>query len=67
MENCLDPRFLKGIDECGRGLYFECHQTQKAIRVEEDGEDRELYQGIIQIPAGYLKREQGVLLGVASG
>lgn len=67
MENRLDPRFLKGVDDFNHGLYFECHETLEAIRVEEHGGDREFCQGIIQIAAGYLKWERGVLPGAASG
>ncbi|MBI2358007.1 MAG: DUF309 domain-containing protein [Deltaproteobacteria bacterium] len=63
MRGGLDPRFLKGIDEFNRGLYFECHETLEEIWLEEHGEDREFYQGIIQIAAGYLKWEQGVMRG----
>ena len=63
MEAQDDPRFLKGIDEFNRGLYFECHESLEEIWLEEHGEDRKFYQGIIQIAAGYFKWEQGVLIG----
>lgn len=63
MRGALDPRFLKGIDEFNHGLYFECHETLEEIWLEERGEDREFYQGIIQIAAGYFKWEQGVMRG----
>jgi predicted metal-dependent hydrolase len=63
MEGQQDPRFLKGIEEFNRGLFFECHETLEEIWLEEHGKDREFYQGIIQIAAGYFKWEQGVLTG----
>ncbi len=63
MEAQSDPRFLKGIEEFNRGLFFECHETLEEIWLEENGDDRRFYQGIIQIAAGYLKWEQGVLRG----
>lgn len=63
MEGRFDPRFLKGIEEFNRGEFFECHETLEEIWLEEHGEDREFYQGIIQIAAGYLKWEAGVLRG----
>jgi uncharacterized protein len=63
MRTGLNPRLLKGIDEFNRGLYFECHETLEEIWLEEHGEDREFYQGIIQIAAGYFKWEQGVPRG----
>ena len=63
MEAQEDPRFLKGIDEFNQGLFFECHETLEEIWLEEHGEERKFYQGIIQIAAGYFKWEQGVPAG----
>lgn len=63
MEAQDDPRFLKGIDEFNQGLFFECHETLEEIWLEEHGEERRFYQGIIQIAAGYFKLEQGVPAG----
>jgi uncharacterized protein len=61
--NPPDARLILGIEEFNRGLFFECHETLEAIWLEEHGEDRLFYQGIIQIAAGYYKVEQGVLIG----
>ena len=61
--NPPDPRLIEGIYEFNHGLFFECHETLEAIWLEEHGEDRLFYQGIIQIAAGYYKVEQGVLIG----
>ena len=63
MEPQDDPRFLKGIEEFNQGLFFECHETLEDIWLEEHGEDRKFYQGIIQIAAGYYKLQQGVPVG----
>ncbi len=63
MELQDDPRFIKGIEEFNSGLYFECHETLEEIWLEEHGEERRFYQGIIQIAAGYYKLEQGVPAG----
>ena len=63
MEPQDDPRFLKGIDEFNQQLFFECHETLEEICLEEHGEDRKFYQGIIQIAAGYYKLQQGVPVG----
>jgi len=63
MEARRDPRFIKGIEQFNQGLFFECHETLEEIWLEEHGEDRAFYQGIIQIAAGYFKWEQGVLIG----
>jgi predicted metal-dependent hydrolase len=63
MEAQNDPRLLKGIDEFNQGLFFECHETLEEIWLEDHGDDRKFYQGIIQIAAGYFKWEQGVPVG----
>jgi uncharacterized protein len=58
-----DPRFLKGIDEFNQQLFFECHETLEEIWLEEHGDDRKFYQGLIQVAAGYFKLQQGVPAG----
>jgi predicted metal-dependent hydrolase len=63
MEANQDPRLFKGIQEFNQGLYFECHESLEEVWLEEHGADREFYQGIIQIAAGYYKWQQGVLAG----
>lgn len=59
----MDPRFIKGIEEFNQQLFFECHETLEEIWLEEHGEDKKFYQGIIQIAAGYYKLQQGVPVG----
>jgi len=63
MEAQDDPRFLKGIEEFNQQLFFECHETLEEIWLEDHGDDRLFYQGIIQIAAGYFKWQQGVPIG----
>ncbi len=63
MEAQDDPRLQKGIDEFNRQLFFECHETLEEIWLEEHGNDRRFYQGVIQIAAGYFKWQQGVPAG----
>ncbi len=63
MKLTLDPRLVKGVEEFNRRLFFECHETLEEIWLEEHGQDRAFYQGLIQVAAGYLKWEQGVLIG----
>lgn len=58
-----DSRFLKGIDQFNRGLFYECHETLEEIWLEDHGEERALYQGIIQVAAGYFKWQQDVPAG----
>jgi uncharacterized protein len=63
MEAKDDPRFLKGIDEFNEELFFECHETLEEIWLEDHGEDRKFYQGLIQVAAGYFKLQQNVPAG----
>lgn len=58
-----DPRFLKGIEEFNQQLFFECHETLEEIWLEEHGAERQFYQGLIQVAAGYFKLQQGVPAG----
>ena len=63
MADEVDPRLLRGIEEFNRGLFFECHETLEDLWLEDRGDDHLFYQGLIQIAAGYLKWQQGVLAG----
>jgi predicted metal-dependent hydrolase len=58
-----DPRFIKGIEEFNQQLFFECHETLEELWLEEHGEERRFFQGIIQIAAGYYKLQQQVPVG----
>ena len=58
-----DPRFLTAIDEFDRGLFYEAHETLEQLWLEDHGPEREFYQGIIQVAAGYFKWEQEVPQG----
>ena len=59
----FDPRLLQGVDHFNRRLFFECHEILEEVWIEENGPDRNFYQGLIQIAAGYFKWEQGVPAG----
>ena len=63
MEAQYDLRLLKGIEEFNQGRYFQCHETLEEVWLEEHGEERLFFQGIIQIAVGYLKWEEGVMMG----
>lgn len=63
MEAQDDPRLQKGIEEFNQQLFFECHETLEEIWLEDHGDGRKFYQGIIQIAAGYFKLQQGVPAG----
>jgi predicted metal-dependent hydrolase len=58
-----DPRFLKGIEEFNQQLFFECHETLEELWLEERGDERLFFQGLIQIAAGYYKLQQQVPAG----
>ena len=58
-----DPRLHKGVDEFNEQLFFECHETLEEIWLEDHGEDRKFYQGLIQVAAGYFKLQQNVPAG----
>ncbi len=63
--------------ELGRALYnarrfWEAHEAWEAAWIEEDGEIRQLLQGLIQVAAGYFKgavhrRPSGAVKLLASG
>ena len=58
-----DPRYLQAIDEFNQGLFYEAHETLEQLWLEDHGPEREFYQGIIQVAAGYFKWEQDVPRG----
>jgi len=47
------PLLVQGVDEFNRGEFFECHETLELLWKSERAPVRELYQGIIQIAAGF--------------
>ena len=60
-----DPRFVAAVEEYNRGLYYEAHETLEQLWLEDHGRERDFYQGIIQVAAGYFKWEQEVPQGAA--
>jgi predicted metal-dependent hydrolase len=58
-----DPRLLKGVEEFNQQLFFECHETLEELWLEEHGEERLFFQGLIQVAAGYYKLQQQVPAG----
>ena len=45
------------------GLFYEAHETLEQLWLEDHGPERDFYQGIIQVAAGYFKWEQEVPQG----
>ena len=58
-----DRRFLKGINEFDRGLFYRAHETLEELWLEDRGSERGFYQGLIQMAAAYFKWEQEVPRG----
>ncbi len=48
----LPPSFYLGLSQLNSGAYFACHETLEALWLQEAGEVRQLYQGVIQIAVG---------------
>jgi uncharacterized protein len=42
-------QLLLAVKQFNEGEWFECHETLEDIWMSEDGESRDLYQGILQI------------------
>lgn len=55
-----DARFVQGLEEFKRGEFFAAHESWEEIWLESNGRQKRLLGGLIQIAAGYLKREQRV-------
>ena len=58
-----DRRFLKGISEFDRGLFYRAHETWEELWLADRGSERGFYQGLIQLAAAYFKWEQEVPRG----
>lgn len=58
-----DDRFWGGIQAFNEAQYFEAHEEWEDIWRQCDGDERELLAALIQVAAGFLKREQGAVNG----
>ncbi|GIW39542.1 MAG: hypothetical protein KatS3mg076_0119 [Candidatus Binatia bacterium] len=58
-----DPRFARGVAEFHAGHFFEAHEIWEDLWLETQGPEKLLYQGLIQIAAGYHKFSLGSLSG----
>ena len=48
---------LKGIEEFNRREFFECHEYLEKAWMEESGQIRFLYQGILQVGVGFYHQQ----------
>jgi uncharacterized protein len=51
-KNELDDFYL-GINQFNEQKFFECHETLEKIWLKQEGETKELLQGLIQLAVGY--------------
>jgi uncharacterized protein len=59
-------QLLQGIREFNRRDWFECHETVEDLWIGEEGEVRDLYQGIIQIAVALHHWQNGNFGGTVS-
>ncbi len=57
------PLFLKGIEHFNRGEYFDSHEVWEELWIDERGEDRRFYQGLIQSAVALYHLENGNAVG----
>jgi len=66
MQHCaekLHPRAREGLRLFNQGRYFEAHEELEAAWRAEQGQIRELYQGVLEAGVSYLHLRQGNLAG----
>lgn len=69
MRECeLQPsdQFLKAVAQFNDGEYFECHETLEELWMDEMGEMRDFYQGLLQIAVALHHWKNGNLGGALS-
>jgi uncharacterized protein len=63
----MHPRFLeclaKGVELFNRQEFYEAHEVWEEAWHEEEGEERLLLQGLIQVAAGFYKLQVGAPQG----
>ena len=57
------PLYHRGIELFNQGEYFDCHEVWEGLWIEETGEDRRFYQGLIQAAVALHHLENGNLVG----
>lgn len=55
--------YLQGIEHFNRGEYFESHEVWEELWIQEAGEDRRFYQGLIQAAVALFHLENGNVIG----
>ncbi len=55
--------YLRGIEHFNRGEYFDSHEVWEELWIDETGEDRRFYQGLIQAAVALYHLENGNAVG----
>jgi predicted metal-dependent hydrolase len=58
-ERPLPDGIRKGIEQFNNGAFYRCHDSIEAVWVEEPGDVRLLYQGILQISVAFYHVQKG--------
>jgi len=58
-----DPRMAAGAARFNAGDFFTAHEIWEAAWLEAVGPEKERFQGLVQIAAGYAKVESGIGAG----
>src|SRR6185369_11498755 len=58
-----DPRWAAAVRSFDAGQYFEAHELWEELWNDAEGEERQLYQALVQIAAGYAKLDIGEVNG----
>jgi predicted metal-dependent hydrolase len=58
-----DPRYLAGILLFNEGDFFEAHEVWESVWMDAAGDERKIYQGLIQAAVGLLHFGNGNLRG----
>jgi len=62
-EETRAPLYLRGVELFNQGEYFDCHEVWEELWIEESGEDRRFYQGLIQAAVALYHLENGNAVG----
>ena len=53
MKTATKAALQLGIEQFNRREFFECHETLEALWMEEPGDVRKLYQGVLQVGVAF--------------
>ncbi len=62
----IDERFVEGIRLFNQRKFFEAHEVWEQVWKKAEGEEKTLYQGLIQAAAALLHLQRGNSMGAVS-